>query len=148
MVEVATPDRAVTAEFRRCPACEGFIYHKRLKRNLGVCPECNHHFRVRIRERLAQLLDEGSYEDLGAELEPADALAFADTRPYPERIAQAQRKTGARSGALYGRGTVDGHPIVLAGIDFDFIGGSMGGAVGEAITRAAELALDAARRCS
>jgi acetyl-CoA carboxylase carboxyl transferase alpha subunit/acetyl-CoA carboxylase carboxyl transferase beta subunit len=142
LAEVATTDRAVSAEFRRCPACEGFIYYKRLRRNLGVCPECNHHFRLRIRDRLAQLLDDGSYEQLGEDLEPVDALSFADSKPYPERIAAAQRKTGFRSGGLYGKGTIDGHPIVLAAIDFDFIGGSMGGAVGEAITRAAELALE------
>jgi acetyl-CoA carboxylase carboxyl transferase alpha subunit len=142
LAEVATPSRAVSAEWRRCPSCEAFVYYKRLRRNLGVCPECNHHFRLRLRERLAQLLDEGSYEELSGELEPLDALAFADSKPYPERIAQAQRKTGFKSGALYGRGTIDGRPIVVAGIDFDFIGGSMGGAVGESITRGAELALD------
>jgi acetyl-CoA carboxylase carboxyl transferase alpha subunit/acetyl-CoA carboxylase carboxyl transferase beta subunit len=142
LADVVTPSRAMTAEWRRCPACEAFVYHKRLKRNLGVCPECNHHFRLRLRERLAQLLDEDSFEERGAELEPLDALSFADSKPYPERVAQAQRKTGSSYGAVFGTGAVDGHPLVVAGIDFDFIGGSMGGAVGEAITRAAELALE------
>src|SRR5262245_59900373 len=132
----------MTAEWRRCPNCEAFVYHKRLKRNLGVCPECNHHFRLRIRERLEQLLDEGSFEELGRELEPIDSLSFADTKPYPERVAAAQKKSGTRSGGLYGRGTIDGKKLILAAIDFGFIGGSMGGAVGEAITRAAELALE------
>jgi acyl-CoA carboxylase subunit beta len=131
----------MTAEWRRCPNCEAFVYHKRLKRNLGVCPECNHHFRLRIRERLEQLLDEGSFEELGTELEPIDSLSFADSKPYPERVAAAQKKSGTRSGGLYGRGTIDGRKLILAAIDFGFIGGSMGGAVGEAITRAAELAL-------
>ena len=74
MAEVVAPSRAVSAEWRRCPSCEAFVYHKRLKRNLGVCPECNHHFRLRIRERLGQLLDEGSYEELSGDLEPVDAL--------------------------------------------------------------------------
>ena len=78
MAEVAAPSRAVSAEWRRCPNCEAFVYHKRLKRNLGVCPECNHHFRLRIRERLGQLLDEGSYEELSQDLEPIDALSFVD----------------------------------------------------------------------
>jgi acetyl-CoA carboxylase carboxyl transferase alpha subunit/acetyl-CoA carboxylase carboxyl transferase beta subunit len=132
----------MTAEWRRCPACEAFVYHKRLKRNLGVCPECNHHFRLRLRERLGQLLDDDSFEELGTELQPLDALSFADSKPYVERVAQAQRKTGSSYGAIYGTGAVDGHPLVVAGINFDFIGGSMGGAVGEAITRAAELALE------
>jgi acetyl-CoA carboxylase carboxyl transferase subunit beta len=139
---VAAPSRAASAEWRRCPSCEAFVYHKRLKRNLGVCPECNHHFRLRLRERLGQLLDEGSYEELSAELEPVDVLSFVDSKPYPDRIASAQKKAGAKSGALYGTGTIDGRPLVVAGIDFGFIGGSMGGAVGESITRAAELALE------
>jgi acetyl-CoA carboxylase carboxyl transferase alpha subunit/acetyl-CoA carboxylase carboxyl transferase beta subunit len=142
VAEVAAPSRAVSAEWRRCPACEAFVYHKRLKRNLGVCPECNHHFRLRLRDRLAQLLDEGSFEELSGELEPIDTLSFVDSKPYPQRIAAAQEKAGAKSGALYGSGTIDGRPVVVAGIDFGFIGGSMGGAVGESITRAAELALE------
>ena len=138
----AAPSRAASAEWRRCPACEAFVYYKRLKRNLHVCPECNHHFRLRLRDRVDQLLDEGSFEELSGELEPVDALSFVDSKPYPERIAAAQSKSGAKSGALYGTGTIDGNPVVVAGIDFDFIGGSMGGAVGESITRGGELALE------
>lgn len=141
MAEVAAPSRAATAEWRRCPSCEAFVYHKRLKRNLHVCPECNFHFRLNLRARLDQLLDEGSFEELSGDLEPVDALSFVDSKPYPDRIAAAQRKTGAKSGALYGTGALGGNRVVVAGIDFDFIGGSMGGAVGEAITRGAELAL-------
>jgi acyl-CoA carboxylase subunit beta len=140
--EVAVPSRAMTAEWRRCPACEAFVYYKRLKRNLGVCPECNHHFRLRLGERLGQLLDEDSFEDRSGDLESTDVLAFADSKPYPERLAQAQKRTGSQSGALYGTATIDGTPVVVAGIDFEFIGGSMGAAAGEAITRAAELALE------
>jgi acetyl-CoA carboxylase carboxyl transferase subunit beta len=132
----------VSAEWFRCPACEAFVYHKRLKRNLGVCPECNHHFRLSLMERLTQLLDADSFVELGGELEPLDALSFADSKPYPDRIREAQRKTGMRSGALYGEGTIDGLPVIVAAIDFAFIGGSMSGAVGEAITRAAERALE------
>ena len=142
MAEVAAPSRAASAEWRRCPSCEAFVYYKRLKRNLHVCPECNHHFRLRLRERIDMLLDPGSFEELSGDLEPIDALSFADSKPYSERIAAAQKKASAKSGALYGRGTLDGHGLVLAGIDFNFIGGSMGSAVGEAITRAAELALE------
>src|SRR5437764_4035814 len=103
LAEVATPSRAMTAEWRRCPACEAFVYHKRLKRNLHVCPECNHHFRLRLRDRLAMLLDDDSFEELSGDLEPADALSFVDSKPYTERIAAAQRKTGSKAGAVYGR---------------------------------------------
>jgi acetyl-CoA carboxylase carboxyl transferase subunit beta len=134
--------RAVSAEWFRCPSCQAFVYHKRLKRNLGVCPECNHHFRLKLSERLTQLLDDDGLTELGADLEPLDALSFVDSKAYPKRISDAQKKTGTKSGARYGTATIDGLPVVVAAIDFAFIGGSMSGAVGEAITQAAELALE------
>ena len=137
----AQPKAAEEVRWTKCPNCDAFVYHKRLERNLKVCPECNYHFRLPIRERLTQLLDEGSFQDMSGDIEPVDALGFVDSKPYPARIAEAQRKTGGREGAIYGTGTIEGLPIVVAGMDFAFIGGSMGGAVGEAITRAAELAL-------
>jgi acetyl-CoA carboxylase carboxyl transferase alpha subunit/acetyl-CoA carboxylase carboxyl transferase beta subunit len=133
---------AAAQQWTKCPSCDAFVYHKRLKRNLGVCPECNYHFRLPVRERLEQLLDEGSFDELGGDIEAVDPLGFADSKPYGQRLADAQRKTGSAEGALYGTGTVGGRPLVLAAMDFSFIGGSMGGAVGEAITRAAELALE------
>src|SRR6185312_7439299 len=144
MSETATARVAKSTEVQwtRCPECDGFVYHKRLKRNLGVCPECNYHFRLGVRERLAQLLDEGSFDDLSAELSPLDPLNFADSKPYAARIADAQKKTGNPEGAVYGTATIGGRPLVLAAMDFAFIGGSMGSGVGEAITRAAELALE------
>jgi len=140
---VTTPKAAAEqAQWTRCPSCEAFVYHKRLKRNLGVCPECNHHFRLPIRERLAQLLDEGSFDDLSQQIQPVDPLGFADSKPYAQRLEEAQRKTGNSEGALYGTATIGGNPLVIAAMDFAFIGGSMGSGVGEAITRAAELALE------
>jgi acyl-CoA carboxylase subunit beta len=141
--DVATPPRQSSeVEWTKCPACDAFVYHKRLRRNLGVCPECNYHFRLPVRQRLELLVDDGSFTELSSEIEPMDVLAFADSKPYSERIADAQRKTGNREGVLYGTATVDGHPLVIAAMDFAFIGGSMGSGVGEAITRAAELALE------
>ncbi len=129
-------------KWTKCPSCDAFVYHKRLKRNLGVCPECNYHFRLPVRERLALLLDEGSFDELGGDIEPVDALAFTDTKPYVDRIAEAQRRTGYREGALYGSASIGGNPLIVAAMDFAFIGGSLSGGVGEAITRAAELALE------
>jgi acetyl-CoA carboxylase carboxyl transferase subunit beta len=141
--EVATPPKtSQEVQWTKCPSCDAFVYHKRLKRNLGVCPECNYHFRLPVRERLAQLLDEGSFEDLSGNIEPVDPLAFADSKPYSQRLADAQKKTGNREGALYGTAAIGEQPLVVAIMDFAFIGGSMGGGVGEAITRAAELALE------
>jgi acetyl-CoA carboxylase carboxyl transferase subunit beta len=142
--ETATAPKAAAQEVQwtRCPSCDAFVYHKRLKRNLGVCPECNYHFRLPVRERLAQLLDEGSFNDMSSQISPVDPLGFADSKPYSARLEEAQRKTGNPEGALYGTATIGGNPIVLAAMDFAFIGGSMGSGVGEAITRAAELALE------
>jgi acetyl-CoA carboxylase carboxyl transferase subunit beta len=142
--ETATQPKSATQEVQwtRCPSCDAFVYHKRLKRNLGVCPECNYHFRLPVRERLAQLLDEGSFDDRSHEISPVDPLGFADSKPYATRLEEAQRKAGRPEGAIYGTGTIGGRPVVLAAMDFGFIGGSMGSGVGEAITRAAELALE------
>jgi acetyl-CoA carboxylase carboxyl transferase subunit beta len=141
--EVAAPPRPTQdVQWTRCPSCDAFVYHKRLKRNLGVCPECNYHFRLGVNERLTQLLDEGSFEDLSGDIKPVDPLAFADSKPYPQRLEEAQRKTGHPEGALYGTATIGDNPLVVGIMNFAFIGGSMGGGVGEAITRAAELALE------
>ncbi len=147
MAELATASRADVVEWFRCPSCAAFVYHKRLRRNLGVCPDCNHHFRLRIRERLGQLLDEGSFEELSGDLEILDALSFTDSKPYVERIAQAQKKSETKTGALHGTGTIDGLPIVVAGIDFSFIGGSMGGAVGSRSRARPSWRSRPARRC-
>lgn len=142
MASVDQASRAASAEWTRCPNCQAFVYHKRLRRNLGVCPECNHHFRLRLGERITMLADEGSWEELSGDLEPIDALSFSDSKPYTTRIADAQKKTGSKSGGVFGTASIGGLPVVIAGIDFNFIGGSMGAAVGEAITRGAELALE------
>ncbi|HEV7886470.1 MAG TPA: acetyl-CoA carboxylase carboxyltransferase subunit alpha [Acidimicrobiales bacterium] len=126
----------------KCPACDAFVYAKRLIRNLKVCPECNHHFRLRVRERLAQLLDEGSFEERSQDIESTDILGFVDSKPYPARLEDARKKTGNREAAVYGTGTISGYPLVVAAMDFQFMGGSMGGGVGEIITQAAEHALE------
>ena len=141
MAQAAAPPKPGTdVQWTRCPACDAFVYYKRLQRNLGVCPECNYHFRLPVQERIATLFDEGSFEDLSGDIEPVDALQFADSKPYAARLVDAERKTGRREGALYGTATIGGRPLVVSIMDFAFIGGSMGGGVGEAITRGAELA--------
>jgi acetyl-CoA carboxylase carboxyl transferase subunit beta len=139
---VAASKPGTDVQWTKCPNCDAFVYHKRLRRNLGVCPECNHHFRIPVQTRLAQLFDEDSYDELSGELEPLDVLGFADSKPYSQRITDAQAKTGANEGISYGTASIDGNPLVVAIMNFSFVGGSMGSAVGEGITRAAELALE------
>jgi acetyl-CoA carboxylase carboxyl transferase subunit beta len=129
------------SRWTKCPSCDAFVYYKRLERNLKVCPECNFHFRLPVQDRLDQLLDPGSFEDMSGDIESVDVLGFVDSKPYPARLQDAERKTGRREGVIYGTATMDGMPLVVAAMDFSFIGGSLGGAEGEAITRAAELAL-------
>ncbi len=136
------PNTQEEARWVKCPSCDAFVYFKRLQRNLKVCPECNHHFRLPVRERLAQLLDAGSFKELSGGIEPVDVLGFADSKPYVTRLADAQRQTGDREAAVYGTATIADLPVVVAAINFAFMGGSMGAVVGEVITRAAELALD------
>ena len=138
----AKPSVSVPEENRwiKCPRDGAFVYHKRLERNLKVCPECNYHFRVSAAERLRFLVDPDSFQDLSGDIEPRDPLGFVDSRPYTVRIQEAQKKTGRKEGATYGPAKVVGNPLVVAVMEFGFIGGAMGSAVGEVITRAAELA--------
>jgi acetyl-CoA carboxylase carboxyl transferase subunit beta len=124
----------------KCPRDGAFIYQKRLDRNLKVCPECNYHFRLTAGDRLKHLVDEGSFAELSGDVTPRDPLRFVDTMPYAARIAAAQKKTGQVEGAVYGTATIGEIPLVVAVMDFGFIGGAMGSAVGEIITRAAETA--------
>ncbi len=126
----------------KCPRDGAFIYHKRFDRNLGVCPECSYHFRIGVRDRLAFLLDPGSFEELSGDIGPVDPLAFVDSKAYPDRIAAAQKLTGEKEGAVFGTGAIEGTGVAVAVMDFRFIGGAMGSAVGEVITRAAETAAD------
>src|SRR5205823_455044 len=138
----ASPQAAEASAWVKCPACDAFVYAKRLVRNLKVCPECNHHFRLPAQERLTQLLDPGSFEDLSGDIESVAVPGFPASKPHPKRLDEARRKTGRRDAALYGKATINELPVVVAIMDFTFMGGSMGGAVGEAVTRAAELALE------
>ncbi|WP_067538186.1 acetyl-CoA carboxylase, carboxyltransferase subunit beta [Nocardia crassostreae] len=126
----------------KCPSCAEYQYKPQLERNLRVCARCGHHLRLDARRRLELLLDDGSWlpgED--ADIETRDVLDFRDHKPYRQRIEQARAKTGERDAARYGVGMIGGTPLMVAVMEFGFMGGSMGGAVGEVVTRAAECAL-------
>src|SRR5215469_5237996 len=125
----------------KCPQCAAFIYHKRLEKNLKVCPECNYHFRLNARERIRFLVDPDSFQERDAELAPGDPLQFEDSMAYRKRVADSQRKTGERDAAIYGTAEIGRSPIVICAMDFTFMGGSMGSVVGEKVTRAVELAI-------
>lgn len=122
----------------QCPQCKAGLYNRDLEANRFVCPKCSHHFRLDAGQRLAALLDEGSFEQQSGRVHPTDPLSFQDTEPYLERLARAQKKTGRPDAILTGTGTIEGMPVTVAVMDFAFNGGSMGSVVGEEIARAAE----------
>src|SRR2546423_9031701 len=125
----------------QCPNCGEMLFNKQLARNLNVCTKCEHHFRMGARERIALLADKDSFIEHDGALESGDPLHFTDSKPYPERIAAAQAKSGEKDAAIAGTASIGGNPVELVVMDFDFMGGSMGSVVGEKITRAAERAL-------
>src|SRR2546423_927685 len=140
---VPAEERRVKTEgvFEKCPDCDAALYKPELEESLNVCPHCGHHFRIGARQRLAILLDEGKYEELDAEVTSNDPLEFVDLKPYKERLEHARRTTGLPEAVINARGTLGGHRVLAAAMDFSFLGGSMGCAVGEKITRLIERAV-------
>jgi len=140
---VPADERRVKTEgiFVKCPECEAALYKRDLEETFQVCPHCGHHFRLDARTRLAMLYDEGRYEETDAEVISSDPLGFVDTKPYKQRLEQARRATGLPEAVINARGTVGGYPTLIAAMDFNFLGGSMGSAVGEKITRLIERAV-------
>ena len=125
----------------QCPSCGEMLFNKQLERNHSVCQKCGHHFKLGAVARVELLADPKSFSETDADMVSSDPLGFVDSKPYPERIAAAQAKSGERDAIITGEATVGGNPAMLAVMDFEFMGGSMGSVVGEKITRAAERAL-------
>jgi acetyl-CoA carboxylase carboxyl transferase subunit beta len=127
----------------KCEGCRETIYRKELERNLFVCPRCGHHHRVSARARLAQLFDRGEWKEVFSKVFSTDPLEFVDSKPYAERL-RALRDKGQKSDALVvGVGRLSGMRAVIAAMEYSFMGGSMGSAVGEKLTRAIERCLKA-----
>jgi acetyl-CoA carboxylase carboxyl transferase subunit beta len=129
----------------KCPSCSQAIYNKDLATNLNVCPKCGHHFRINATERLRMLFD-GDWVEHDAGLSSTDPLAFTDTKTYRARLKSSVAATGLQDAVIVASGQIDGIPAVVASMEFEFIGGSMGVVVGEKITRGIERAL--AQRCA
>lgn len=124
----------------RCPECGDMLFRRVVEESLHVCPGCQHHFRISARTRIAQLVDEGSFEERYADVEPVDPHKFVDKKSYKDRLAAEQKKTGNPDAVVCGKAFVKGRPIVLAVMDPTFMMGSMGSVVGEKITRTIEAA--------
>ena len=129
----------------RCDGCREIVYSKELERNLRICPKCGYHFRIDAPARIALLLDEAEPKTLFDEVVPADPLGFADTKRYADRLKAYQKALGVADAAIVVAGAIEEIPVVLAVMDYRFMGGSMGSVVGEKLTRAAEAARDRKR---
>ncbi len=125
-----------------CPSCGSHYRDDELGAHLGVCPQCGHHFPLSARERIDQLVDPASFSEEEAHLRSADPLGFFDLRPYAERLAEAELKTGQGDAIVIGRAEIEGQSCELSVMDFGFMGGSMGSVVGEKFARACEEAAD------
>lgn len=126
----------------KCFNCNSSIPTKELEKNQMVCPNCSYHFRINARTRITQFVDEGTFEELYANVAPSDPLKFSDTEAYPKRQASAKAKTGLNDAVITGTGQIDGEKAALAIMDFEYMGGSMGSVVGEKITRIMEHAIE------
>ena len=125
----------------QCPKCSEMVFHRELEKNLRVCTYCGHHLRMPVRDRLKMLFDNGQWTEIEVQAVAVDPLKFKDRKKYVDRLKESQTKTGLRDAVVVGHGTMGGLGVVIAAFEFDFMGGSMGAAVGEAIIAAAELAV-------
>jgi len=125
-----------------CPRCQSHYRDDELDAALWVCPHCGHHFPMHARARIRQLADEGSFTEDAADVRSEDPLGFFDLRPYTERLAEAELATGLGEAMIVGSATIDGRSCGLAVMDFGFMGGSMGSAVGEKFSRACDSAAE------
>jgi acetyl-CoA carboxylase carboxyl transferase beta subunit len=124
-----------------CPKCESHYRDDELEAGLFVCAQCSHHFPVPARKRVDQLADAGTFVEEAADLRSEDPLAFFDLRPYAERLAEAELKTGLGDAMVIGQAAIEGYGCELAVMDFAFMGGSMGSVVGEKFSRACDMAI-------
>jgi acetyl-CoA carboxylase carboxyl transferase subunit beta len=126
----------------RCDGCREIVYTRELESNCKICPKCGYHFRIDVAARLALLLDEEAPLELFASVRPADPLRFVDSKPYAARLAAYQKALGVADAVKVVEGTLDSIPVVLAAMDYRFMGGSMGSVVGEKFARAATYSRD------
>ncbi len=128
--------------WKKCLKCDAVLYRPDLERNNEVCPKCDHHMRIGARRRLDIFLDGEGREEILSEIQPVDRLKFKDKRRYRDRLTAAQKSTGEKDALVAMQGRLLGMPIISVAFEFNFHGGSMGNAVGEKFTRAAQIAMD------
>lgn len=128
--------------WQKCPNCKHTMLAKELEEQLYVCPECNYHNRINAAEYFPIIFDDKQYELLFENITPKDKLEFVDIKPYEDRLVKAQKDTGLKDAMTVGHGKVEGREIVIACMNFNFIGGSMGSVVGEKISRGIDYSIE------
>jgi acetyl-CoA carboxylase carboxyl transferase subunit beta len=126
----------------KCTYCQEMIHTNELTQNSNCCPKCDYHYRLNAKSRVEQLADKGSFKEFFQDVVSQDPLKFVDTKKYPDRLEEAKKTSGRPEGILTGTCSIDGHAACLGVMDFSFMAGSMGSAVGERLTRLIEKALD------
>jgi len=139
------PSKVPEGLWVKCDGCRQILYNKELARNFKICPKCGFHFRLSAPERLRMLFDDGQYVEHETELRSTDPLKFRDTKKYRDRLKQNEENVGPSEAIVVGTGAMGGIPVVIAAMEFFFLGGSMGSVVGEKVARAAERALSERR---
>lgn len=119
----------------KCESCGSILYQKELERSLWVCHNCTYHFRINHRQYIQLLIDEGMFEEMYLSLSSMDPLKFRDSKRYSDRVREARRNTGMGEAICTGTGRMGGRPVAIGVMDFAFMGGSMGSAVGEKVAR-------------
>lgn len=141
-LEAKIEDDGLPGLWVKCVHCAAQIPKKDLEDNDMICPLCDYHFRINAKTRITQLFDEGSFEEMYANVSPTDPLEFVDTESYKTRIQKAKDKTNLNDAVITGVGKIEGHKIATAVMDFEYMGGSMGSVVGEKVTRMMEKAIE------
>lgn len=124
----------------KCKKCGETIFTSRLEENLNVCPKCGYHYPMNVIDRIELLVDIASFQEIDPNMESVDTLKFESTVPYSQKLEENQKKTGMKDAVMAGHATLDARPFMLAVMDFQFLGASMGAVVGEKITRTIEMA--------
>jgi len=126
----------------KCTSCHELIHSNELEQNSNCCPKCDYHYRLSVSQRLKNLADHDTFQEMFTGLHPTDPLEFVDSEPYTDRIEKAKEKTSREEAALVGTCQIHGNPICLGIMDFSYMGGSMGSVVGEKLTSIMEYSLE------
>lgn len=133
-IKIQTTKKDGFSGWLKCTHCNELIHTNEVEQNSNCCPKCDYHYRLSAEERVESLADDNSFEELFSHLKPTDPLSFVDTQPYPERLVSAQEKSGHDEAVMVGTCRLNGHPVAIGVLDFNFMGGSMGSVVGERLT--------------